>query len=80
MLDEMGVLNRDNLQYRVAWTEFYVSYARENGIPCFWWDNGSYWPTRIQEWGWDETFGLLNRETNQIAHPQIVAALMRATE
>jgi endoglucanase len=81
MLDEMGVLNRDNLPYRVAWSEFYVSYAREHGIPCFWWDNGAHHVTAPNEWGgWDETFGILNRETNQIAHPQIVAALMRATE
>jgi hypothetical protein len=36
--------------------------------------------TRQQEWGWEETFGILNRSTNVFDHPEIVDALMRGTE
>jgi len=80
IMGEMGAINRDNLEARVAWAEFYVSYARSKKIPCFWWDNGSYWVVRRQSWGWEQTFGLLDRVNIEIAHPEIVAALMRATE
>lgn len=80
VMGEMGALNRGNEEYRAKWAYFYVSFARSLGIPCFWWDNGEYWPSRENAWGWDETFGLLIRRTNEFAHPLIIDALMRATE
>ena len=80
IFDEMGALNRGYEEVRADWAYFYVSYARSLDIPCFWWDNGEYWPSMEHEWGWDETFGLLNRRTNEFAHPLIIDALMRATE
>ncbi|MCL1877248.1 MAG: glycoside hydrolase family 5 protein [Defluviitaleaceae bacterium] len=80
IFDEMGALNRDNEEARAEWVEFYMSHARSLGIPCFWWDNGEYWPSQDQGWGWDETFGLLNRRTNEFEHPMIIEAIMRATE
>jgi len=76
-MGEMGAINRDNLEARVAWAEFYTSYAKSKDIVCFWWDNASYWVLRQRDWGWEQTFGLLDRENIEIAHPQIVAALMR---
>ena len=80
IMGEMGAINRDNLEARVAWAEFYTAYAKSKGIPCFWWDNGSYWVLRQREWGWEQTFGLLDRENIIIAHPQIVEALKRGTD
>jgi len=78
IIGEMGAVNRGNTQARVAWSEFYVSYAASKGIKCIWWDNGSYWVLRRRDWGWEQTFGLLDREKIEIAHPEIVDALMRA--
>ena len=79
-IGEMGALNRGNTQARAQWAEFFVYQARLRGMPCFWWDNGIYRVTELQDWGgWDETFGILNRNANEIAHPEIVEALMRAT-
>jgi endoglucanase len=80
VMGEMGALNRDNLSSRVAWAEFYVSYAKSKGIPCFWWDPNMSHVTKEQSWGWDETFGIFNRSTNEFDHPEIVEALMRGTE
>jgi len=77
IFDEMGALNRGNEAARADWAEFYVSYARSLGIPCFWWDNGAYWPSAQQDWGWEETFGILNRHTNEFVHPLVLDALMR---
>jgi len=79
IIGEMGAINRDNLEARVAWTEFYTAYAKSKGMPCFWWDNGSYWVLRRRDWGWEQTFGLLDRETIEIAHPEIVEALLRGS-
>ncbi|MCL2662569.1 MAG: glycoside hydrolase family 5 protein [Oscillospiraceae bacterium] len=79
IMGEMGAINRDNLEARVAWAEFYTAYATSKGIPCFWWDNGSYWVLRRRDWGWEQTFGLLDRVNIEIAHPEIVEALMRGT-
>jgi endoglucanase len=79
ILGETGALNRDNEEYRAEWAYFFFSYARSLGMPCFWWDNGDASVTREQEWGWTESFGLLDRQTSTIAHPLIVEALLRAT-
>jgi endoglucanase len=79
IIGEMGAINRDNLEARVAWAEFYTSYAISKDIPCFWWDNGSYWVLRRLDWGWEQTFGLLDRDNIEIAHQDIVDALMRGT-
>jgi endoglucanase len=78
MIDEMGALNRDNEEARAEWAYFYVSYARSLGMPAFWWDSGDYRVTREYEWGWVETFGLLDRATNTFVHTRVVDALMRA--
>jgi endoglucanase len=80
IMGEMGALNRNNLASRVDWAEFYVSYAKSKGIPCFWWDSGTFTVTRQHSWGWDETFGIFDRGANRFAHPEIVGALMRGTE
>ena len=77
IIGEMGAINRDNTEARAEWAEFYTAYAKTKNIPCFWWDNGSYWLLRQRDWGWEQTFGLLNRETIIIAHPEIIEALIR---
>jgi endoglucanase len=79
IIGEMGAINRDNLASRVEWAEFYVSYAKSKGIPCFWWDPNMSHVTKQQSWGWDETFGIFNRSGNTFDHPEIVDALMRGT-
>lgn len=40
IFDEMGCLDKNNPDDRYAWCVAFVSAARENGIPCLWWDNG----------------------------------------
>jgi len=72
IMGEMGAVNRDNIEDRADWAEFYVSTAKKFGVPCFWWDNG------IIE-GDGELFGLIDRHTSEFYYPEIVRALMRAT-
>jgi len=80
IIGEMGALNRGYEQTRADWAYDFVTFAQSLGMPAVWWDNGSHGVTRQHSWGWDETFGLLDRTTNTWAFPMIVDALMRATE
>ncbi|MDR2569915.1 MAG: glycoside hydrolase family 5 protein [Oscillospiraceae bacterium] len=76
IMGETGTINRNNLPSRVEWAEFYIMYAKSKGIPCFWWDNGASHLTKQQSWGWEETFGIFNRATNELDHPEIMDALL----
>jgi endoglucanase len=73
IIGEFGAMNKNNVETRAEWTEFYVRYAKDKGIPCVWWDNGV-------TSGGGEKFGLLNRKTNTFPYPEIVDALMRGTK
>lgn len=73
ILGEFGAVNKDNLEQRTAWANFYVKSAKEKGIPCIWWDNGAVS-------GSGELFGLLNRRTHNFHYPEIVEALMGGLE
>jgi len=80
IMGEMGALNRNNIESRIKWSEFYTAYAKSKGIPCFWWDPWMTHLTHEEDGYWDETFGILNRETSRFDHPGIVEAMLRGTE
>jgi len=80
IMGEMGALNRNNIESRVEWTKYYVTYAKSKGIPCFWWDP---WMTYVtcpddEHDHWVETFGIFNRDTDTFDHPEIVNAMKYA--
>jgi len=70
ILGEFGAMNKNNIAAGTQWAEYFVNYAKNKEIPCFWWDNGSIS-------GDGEKFGLLDRKTNNFSFPEIVAALMK---
>ena len=59
IIDEMGIVNKDNPEARYAWAKAYVAAAKEYGMVCCWWDNG-------EVSGSGENFGLLDRRQLQI--------------
>lgn len=61
IIDEMGIINKDNPEARYAWAKAYVAAAKEYGMVCCWWDNGAVS-------GDGENFGLLDRRQLQV-HP-----------
>ena len=76
IVGEMGVVNKDNLDQRIAWAKFYVETAKKLGIACVVWDNG-YWGE--QGGSAEETFGLYHRtqgtfEPDDLANTFISAA------
>ena len=78
IMGEMAAINRDNLESRVAWTYFYVREARARGISCIWWDNGMVGITAGP--GSVDHFGLYNRRSREFPFPEIIDAMLRATE
>jgi len=74
IMGEFGAVDRDNEDTRAEWAEYYVSYAKSKGIPCFWWDNGIYNSSN------GESFGILERSDNTFPFPKIIDALMRGLE
>ena len=73
ILGEFGAIDKDNLEDRVLWSEYYIKKSKEIGVPCIWWDNGAFI-------GNGELFGLLDRRKGEWQHPEIIEALMRAFE
>jgi len=68
IIGEFGAMDKNNLEDRVNWAEYYVQKASEKGIPCIWWDNGGFT-------GSGELFGLLDRRSFTWKYPEIVKAL-----
>lgn len=73
IIGEFGAMNKDNEDERVAWATYYLSAAKEIGVPCVWWDNGAFS-------GGGELFGLFNRYNGEVEYPALLDAMMKATE
>ena len=69
LIGEYGARDKDNLAARTDFFAYYIAAASARGIPCFVWDNNAFT-------GSGELFGLLNRQTNTFAFPQIVDSIM----
>lgn len=63
ILSEYGCVDKMNLMSRTAWAEFYHKKAKEKGVACIWWDNGS-------------TYQLLDREKGRWVYPEIVKTIV----
>ncbi len=70
IIGEMGARSKANEEIRAEWAEFYVSHAKEIGVPCVWWDNGAFS-------GNGECFGLLDRSSCAWKYPLVVDGLMK---
>lgn len=65
IIDEFGTTSSMSESNRISVAKTYVETAKEAGITCFWWDNGT-------------SYSLFDRSTNKVKYPKIVAALMEA--
>ncbi len=73
IVGEFGTRNRMNTAARADCARYYITKASEVGIPCIWWDNNAFV-------GNGENFGLFDRKTFEWRYPDIVTALMEASE
>ena len=59
VIGEMGTVNKNNTEDRLAWAEYFVQNARKFHMSCVLWDNGQYDNTKSAE----EVFGSFHRDT-----------------
>lgn len=64
MIGEFGSEDKQNTAARARHAACFTEKAREQGIPCFWWDCGR--------------FALMDRHTGKVLHREIVDALCRS--
>ena len=67
-------MDKNNEAVRAQWAEFYVGYAKSNGVKCFLWDNGTF---SIDE---GELMVFFDRSNNTFPFPNYLAGLMRGAE
>lgn len=68
IIGEFGAVNKDNAGARAEWLKYYMSSAKEIGVPCFWWDNGSFNSN-------GENLGFIDRRTYEIKYPELLEAM-----
>ena len=82
VIGEYGATNKDNLEARLAWFEFYLTTAKEYGVPCCLWDNG-VWQTRTDDKGnpdYSEGYGYYNRTEQKWYFPEITKTIIEASK
>lgn len=73
IIGEFGSMNKENTDERVKLATYYVSKAKEIGVPCFWWDNGTKCPPTQ-----GEGFGIFDRTTLKWWYKEIADAAVKA--
>ena len=79
IIDEMGIVNKENPEARYEWAKAYVATAKEKGMACVWWDNGV---TTVGT----ESFAIINRrklcinEVSQSVYEGLMAGLEENSE
>jgi len=74
ILTEFGAVNKNGNDAEVAnWVTKYLTTAKENGVPCVWWDNGYYTSG-------NELFGIFDRHNCTWFTDTVVDAMMKVYE
>lgn len=69
VIGEMGAINKDNYEDRVAWAKDYTKKASANKMSCFLWDNNG---TKIGS----ENFAMIDRRNRKIYYPEMLNAML----
>ncbi len=75
VIGEFGAAHKlayGNEASRAEWAEYFLSKAKEIGVPCVWWDNGHFA-------GAGEPFGIIDRVTLEWKYPLIAEALKKGS-
>lgn len=70
IIGEFGAMNKENEAERVEWVQYYLTKAKEIGVPCVWWDNNAFT-------GDGENFGLLDRRKVEFPYQDLLNAMMQ---
>ena len=75
IIGEMGIVNKNNTQDRIAWAEYYVSTARHFHLSTVLWDNG-VWDVTAS----GEIIGELHREELTWHIPRLIDTYIKASQ
>jgi len=75
VIDETGATNKNNLEDRIAWAEYFFGEAYKKGIPAFWWDNGNW---QVSGSDYNEKYGYYNRNQQIWYFPSLMKASLMA--
>ena len=73
IIGEFGAMNKENEAERVEWVTYYLTKAKEIGVPCVWWDNGY-----VE--GRGELFGMIDRRTLQWNFPLVLEGIRKGLQ
>ena len=74
-IGEFGATNKDNLEDRVAWFDYFIKESRKYGMTSVLWDNG-VWEVKNNDY--NEHYGFYNRREQTWYFPEILAAMTSA--
>lgn len=83
VIGEMGATNKDNLEDRIAWFDYFITEARKHGImTCCLWDNGVWKINKNdpKDKIYSEHYGYYNRPKQTWYFPEILNASLKAME
>ena len=72
IIGETGAMDKDNLESRVDWAQYFTKSARSIGVPCVWWDNHAFTS--------GETFGMLKLTTLEWQYPEVLEAFVNGAK
>lgn len=75
IIGEYGATNKDNLEERVKWFEYFLTESRKYGITCYVWDNGASEANPNQ----GEKFGYFDRKNLKWFFPEILDTIVKST-
>lgn len=74
IIGEFGATNKNNLEERLKWFEFFVTEARKYNMVCCLWDNGD-WNAKNT---FEEKFGFFNRSEKTWYFPEIIDKIVKS--
>ncbi len=77
VIGEMGATNKNNLEDRVAWADFFVTESRKLGMTSVLWDNGSW---QVKGTDYSEKYGYYSRRTQIWFFPEFIQAMVNAAK
>ena len=74
VIGEMGAVDKNNTEGRIAWGKYYLESCRKFQFSAFVWDNG-YWNNSAT---CDDIFGHLQRDSLEWTTPSFISAMIKA--
>ncbi|MCR5284174.1 MAG: glycoside hydrolase family 5 protein [Treponema sp.] len=75
VIGEYAATNKDNLEERVKWTNFFLEESRKYGMTACLWDNGGFDASTSQ----GEKYGFFDRRALKWVFPEIIDAIVKNT-